>query len=85
MKCGAGFQPAPFLEQKTMVNVQELDVQYVTNQAGEKTAVILTMAKFQNLLEDLEDLAIAAERRNEPTISHADVLAELKADGLLQH
>ena len=68
-----------------MVSVNELEVQYVTNQAGEKTAVILSMAKFQGLLEDLEDLLLVAERRDEPTISHADVVAELKRDGLLQH
>ncbi|NOT62022.1 MAG: hypothetical protein HOP19_17550 [Acidobacteria bacterium] len=68
-----------------MVSVKELDVQYVTNQAGEKTAVILTLANFHGLLEDLEDLSLAAERRDEPTISHADLLAELKQDGLLQH
>lgn len=66
-----------------MVDVKQLEVQYVTNQAGEKTAVILSMAKFQGLLEDLEDLLLVAERRDEPTISHADVVAELKRDGLL--
>jgi hypothetical protein len=68
-----------------MIDVQELEVQYVTNQAGEKTAVILTLANFESLLEDLEDLSMAAERRGEATISHADLLAELNSDGLLQH
>jgi hypothetical protein len=34
-------------------------------------------------MEDLEDLAVIAERRNEPTISNEDLLAELKNDGLL--
>ena len=68
-----------------MVDVKQLEIQYVMNQAGEKTAVILTMANFKSLLEDLEDLSLVAERRDEPTISHADVLAELKCDGLLQH
>ena len=67
-----------------MVDIKQLEVQYVTNQAGEKTAVILSMAKFEGLLEDLEDLLLVAERRDEPTISHADVLAELKRDGLFK-
>ena len=68
-----------------MVDVKQLEVQYVTNQAGEKTAVIMTMANFEGLLEDLEDLSLAAERRDEPTITHEALLAELKQDGLLQH
>lgn len=68
-----------------MVDVKQLEVQYVTNQAGEKNAVILSLANFEGLLEDLEDLSLVAERRDEPTILHTDLLAELKQDGLLQH
>ncbi len=57
--------------------------QYVTNRAGEKTAVILPINEFEELLEDLQDLATVAERRSEPTISHDELLAELKRDGLV--
>jgi hypothetical protein len=60
------------------------NLQYVTNQAGEKTAVILPINEFEELLEDLQDLAIVAERRDEPSISHEELLAELKRDGLIQ-
>jgi hypothetical protein len=67
-----------------MLKVKEMDLQYITNQAGEKTAVILPIAEFQELLEDVADLATVAERRAEPTISHDELLAELKRDGLLQ-
>ena len=66
-----------------MVDLQQLEVQYITNQSGEKTAVILSLAKFQDLIEDLEDLTAVAERRDEPTISHDELLDELKQDGLL--
>lgn len=59
------------------------NLQYVTNQAGEKTAVILPINEFEELLEDLQDLALVAERRGEPTISHEEFLAELKRDGLI--
>ena len=61
----------------------ESEVQYVTNPDGEKTAVIVPIAEFEELLEDVEDLAAVAERRDEPTISHDELLAELKQDGLL--
>lgn len=60
------------------------NLQYVTNQAGEKTAVILPINEFEELLEDLHDLASVAERRSEPTISHEELLAGLKRDGIIQ-
>lgn len=66
-----------------MVDLKQIEVQYITNQSGEKTAVILSLANFRDLIEDLEDLALAAERRDEPTISHTELLNELKQDGLL--
>jgi PHD/YefM family antitoxin component YafN of YafNO toxin-antitoxin module len=59
------------------------NLQYVTNQAGEKTAVILPIDEFEELLEDLRDLALIAERRNEESISHEELLAELKQDGIV--
>ena len=66
-----------------MLEVKGLVRQYVTNEAGEKTAVIMPINEFQELIEDIEDLATIAERREEPTISHQHLLAELKQDGLI--
>lgn len=66
-----------------MVNLESLKPQYITNDIGEKTAVIIPMAEFQTLLEDIEDLAAVAERRDEDTISHVELVAELKQNGLL--
>ena len=61
----------------------QLNVQYITDPSGEKTAVIVPLPEFEELMEDLEDLTAIAERRNEPTTSHEDFVAELKRDGLL--
>lgn len=66
-----------------MVDLNDLHVQYVTDQTGEKHAVILPIDVFFQLLEDLQDLAIAAERADEPTLSHEQLIEELKSDGLL--
>jgi PHD/YefM family antitoxin component YafN of YafNO toxin-antitoxin module len=66
-----------------MIHSKELNLQYITNEAGEKTAVILPISDFEELLEDLQDLAIVAERRDEPTISHEELIAELQRDGLV--
>lgn len=66
-----------------MHRISELPLQYVTNDAGEKTGVILPIEEFEELLEDIDDLAVLAERRDDPTISHAEVVAQLKKNGIL--
>ncbi|MGA2547747.1 MAG: hypothetical protein ABSF43_14440 [Rectinemataceae bacterium] len=57
--------------------------QYITDNDGHKTAVIIPIDAYTELLEDLSDFAIVAERRNEKTISHKNLLESLKADGLI--
>jgi len=66
-----------------MLSIKELQAQYVTNEAGTKVAVILPIEEFEELLEDIEDLAVLAKRRDEPTIPHDEVIAKLKHDGRL--
>ncbi len=59
-------------------------VQYVTDESGQP-AVLIPLSDYEELLEDLADLATIANRRNEPTISHEDLMEELKRDGLIPH
>jgi hypothetical protein len=66
-----------------MENLKEIKVQYISDESGERTGVVLPIQKFQELLEDIQDLATLAERRDEPTVSHEALLAELKRDGYL--
>jgi PHD/YefM family antitoxin component YafN of YafNO toxin-antitoxin module len=66
-----------------MLDIKHLEIQYVTNEGGDKTAVLVPIDEFEELMEDIEDLAAVAERREEPTISHQQLLAELKQDGLI--
>ena len=58
-------------------------VQYLTDERGERTAVLLPISAYEKLLEDLDDLAVVAERRGEPTIPHEQFVAELKRDGIV--
>ena len=58
-------------------------LQYLTDERGEKTAVVLSLSDYEKLREDLEDLAVVAERRDEPAIPHKQFIRELKRDGLL--
>ena len=56
---------------------------YLTDERGDRTAVVLPISDYEKLLEDLDDLAVVAERRDEPGIPHDEFLAELKRDGIL--
>ncbi|QWF71664.1 hypothetical protein KEF85_04070 [Methylomonas paludis] len=51
--------------------------QYITDSIGNKTAVILPIADYEELLEDLEDLAAIAERKDDPSESIEQVALEL--------
>ncbi|TVR46392.1 MAG: hypothetical protein EA425_17270 [Puniceicoccaceae bacterium] len=58
-------------------------VQYITDEHGQKKAVLIAIADYEQLMEDLSDLAAIADRRKETTVSHEKFVAELKKDGIL--
>ena len=45
---------------------------------GKATAVILPLEQYTALLEDLQNLAVIARRKNEPTIPLGEVKARLR-------
>ena len=47
------------------------------------TVGLRKLKQFEELMEDLEDLAVVAERRDEGTISHEELIKELKANGII--
>ena len=57
--------------------------QFVVDAKGKKTGVILSMKRYQKLMEDLHDLAVVAERRAEKPVSLEDMKRRLKNDGVL--
>lgn len=58
-------------------------VQYLVDESGRKTAVVLPVEEYEELLEDIHDLAVIAERKNEPTTNFEELKKCLKTDGLL--
>jgi len=64
-----------------MVRVRE---QYIVDEDGRKKAVVLPIEGYRRLLEDLHDLAVVAERRDEPTVTLEELKRRLRQDGLLQ-
>ncbi len=60
-----------------------LNAQYVVDRKGGKTAVLLPYKRYEQLLEDLHDLAVVAERREETSISLEEMKRRLKKNGVL--
>ena len=54
--------------------------QFITNADGEKVSVILPLADYQELIEDLEDLAAIAERKDEAAMPFETALKEIGYD-----
>lgn len=53
----------------------------ITNQEGQQTGLFfdLTNEAVRDLVEDLMDTLIAAERVNEPTVTSSEVIARIRA------
>lgn len=62
---------------------KENHTQYITDNLGVKKAVVIPIDEYEDMLENLKDLASIAERRNEPTVSHDELIKQLKNDGLI--
>lgn len=65
--------------------MEMIQEQYVVDPKGKKLSVILSLERYERLMEDLHDLAIVAERRDEQPISFEEMKRRLKKDGILQH
>jgi hypothetical protein len=65
---------------KEMSAIQE---RFVVDPKGRKTGVIIPLARYRKLMEDLHDLAVVAERRDEKAIPFEELKRRLKRNGLL--
>ena len=59
------------------------NVQYVTDANGKRTAVILPLHEYEDLLEDLHVIRVAKETKDEPRIPWEQVKGELVSEGKL--
>ncbi|HEY68391.1 MAG TPA: type II toxin-antitoxin system Phd/YefM family antitoxin [Thermoflexia bacterium] len=55
-----------------------LQERYVVDAQGSRMAVILPLDQYERLMEDLHDLAIVAERREEEPISLEEMKRRLR-------
>ena len=59
------------------------NIQFVTDADGHKTAVIVPIDEYEELLEDLHRSRIARESKDEERIPWSQIRAELTAEGKL--
>ena len=59
------------------------EIKYIVDKKGERSAVVLPIDHYEELLEDIHDLAVIAERRDETTVPFEKLKEKLKRDGIL--
>ena len=70
-------------DSEEMIDAIAVGEQYVVDRDGKRVGVILPFEQYQQMKEDLHDLAIIAERRDESPISLEEMKRRLTEDGLL--
>ena len=60
-----------------------METQFLTDDRGQKIAVVIPIADYESLMEDVSDLAAVAERRDDDRISLAELKEQLTVDGFL--
>ena len=55
---------------------------YLTDRSGRRKAVIVPLFEYRRMMEDLHDLAVVAERRNEPAVTLEEMKRRLKSRGI---
>ncbi len=58
-------------------------IKYVTNEEGERVAVLIDLKKYGEIWQDFFDVLTAKKRAKEPRESLASVKARLKKNGKL--
>lgn len=62
---------------------ERLHPQFIKDGEGKNSFVVLPTDEYEELLEDLQDLAAIAERRTECTITLEEIAAGLRREGVL--
>lgn len=56
------------------------ELQYIIDADGKRTGVILTMEDYEELMEDLHDMTVIAERKGEPSQPAEEVFQEIERE-----
>ena len=53
-------------------------IRFLVDESGRKTSVVLPIKRYDELIEDLADLAVIAERKDEPAQALGTVIRRLE-------
>ncbi len=59
-------------------------IQYLTDEKGRKTSVLIDLRKHKKLWEDFQDILVAERRAKEPRYSFEEVTRDLRKSGKLR-
>ncbi|MCK4269203.1 MAG: type II toxin-antitoxin system Phd/YefM family antitoxin [Methanogenium sp.] len=59
--------------------MQSSPQQYIVDEKGNRISVILPFSEYQQMQEDLHDLAVIAERKNENTLTINEMKKRLES------
>jgi PHD/YefM family antitoxin component YafN of YafNO toxin-antitoxin module len=65
------------------IKIQEPAAEYIVDKKGHKKGVLLTIGQYEQLMEDLHDLTVIAQRKNEKAVPLEKVVKSLKKNGRL--
>ena len=66
-----------------MTMIKDLHLKYLTDENGKKISVVIPIEEFESFIEDVEDIKVALERKDEKLTSQKDFLKELEEDGII--
>ncbi len=69
------------IQQKLIEKYNNFQPQFIVDGKGHKKLVVLHLEEYASLLEDIEDLAIIAERKENEETPFEELEAKLKKDG----
>jgi hypothetical protein len=77
----AARQDGATLAARRLLEMDPRHTQYQTDAQGRRTAIVLPISEYEQLLDDLHDLAVVAERRDEETIDEVELRRRLAGGG----
>jgi len=66
-----------------ITTLEKYPPKYIVDSNGNKTEVILSIELYEQMLEDIHDLTIVAERRSQQSISLGEMKKRLNRNGTL--
>lgn len=68
-----------------MLNLNDLKIEYITDESGEKKAVVLLIEQFQQLIEEIQTLTLLTKQKKIKQDDTLNLLNNKVKNSILQH